>query len=92
MGPKQRARPAPGVISQELEGETMLLEIESESWFTLDDIGSQAWGLLRCGAALDDIRQALLTEYDVAPAQLEADFTALLRELQDAGLIIIESV
>lgn len=75
------------VTSREISGETVLLDMASERYFGLDEIGTRVWQVLAKtrspGAAFD----ALLEEYDVEPERLEHDLVELLERLADAGLI-----
>jgi hypothetical protein len=85
-------RMSPQVISQELSGETVILDLESECYFGLDAVGTRIWQLIREGAELRTIHDTLLDEYDVDAAQLHADLQALVEDAQQRGLItLVES-
>lgn len=75
------------VVSQEVSGETVLLDLKSEHYFGLDEVGTRIWQLLREHADLQTIFDILLAEYDVAPEQLSSDIDTLITQLKDAGLI-----
>ena len=75
------------VLFQEVGGETVLLDLESEQYFGLDEIGTRIWALLGEGRSSEDIVAVLLDEYDVDRARLAADVRELLGALLDAGLI-----
>ena len=75
------------VLFQEVGGETVLLDLDSEQYFGLDEVGTRIWALLGEGRCLDDIVATLLDEYDVEREQLSADVQELLAALLDAGLI-----
>ena len=75
------------VLFQEVGGETVLLDLDSEQYFGLDEVGTRIWALLGEGRCLDDIVATLLDEYDVEREQLSADVQELLTALLDAGLI-----
>ena len=70
------------VLSQELAGETILLNLDTGVYFGLDAVGTRIWQLLHAGRTLDAIREALVAEYDVASDQLEADLTRLVAHLR----------
>ena len=38
---------SPEVMSQEVSGETVLLDLQSESYFGLDEVGTRIWQLLQ---------------------------------------------
>ena len=75
------------VLAQELAGETVLLDLASESYFGLDSVGTRVWQLLGEGAEQEQVVAALLEEYEVERAVLERDITDLLGRLAEAGLI-----
>ena len=75
------------VLSQELAGETVLLDLASESYFGLDAVGTRIWQLLQGGADESQLVVTLLDEYEVEREVLERDVAELLDRLSEAGLI-----
>ena len=78
------------VLAQELAGETVLLDLASESYFGLDAVGTRVWQLLNEGMGQAALIDTLLDEYEVERAALEQDIADLLRRLAEAGLITFE--
>ena len=77
------------VLTQELAGETVLLDLASESYFGLDAVGTRIWQLLNEGQGKADLIESLLLEYEVEREALEKDVSELLNHLDKAGLIEI---
>ena len=77
------------VLAQELAGETVLLDLASESYFGLDAVGTRVWQLLNSGMDQEGIVTTMLEEYYVERAVLERDVEELLGRLSDSGLITI---
>ena len=77
------------VLAQELAGETVLLDLASESYFGLDAVGTRVWQLLNEGAGQKELIDTLLEEYEVEREVLEKDVAELLDRLSEAGLIKI---
>jgi len=75
------------VLSQEVSGETVLLELSSERYFGLDSVGTRIWQLLGEGRTIGEVLSLMLDEYDVSEEQLHADIMMLLEKLHEAGLI-----
>ena len=75
------------VLFQEVSGEIVLLDLASESYFGLDEIGARIWALLHENTSTGGIVEALLEEYEVEREILETDLEELLGNLLDAGLI-----
>ncbi len=76
------------VLSQEVAGETVLLDLQGESYFGLNEVGTRVWQLLQDQDDMQLVFDTLMAEYDdVKPEQLEQDLRILLKDLSDAGLI-----
>ena len=78
---------SPEVLFQEVSGEIVLLDLASESYFGLDEIGARIWALLNEEKTVGQIVEILLEEYEVDRARLEGDVSELLENLLEAGLI-----
>ena len=81
---------SPEVISQEVSGETVLLDLESENYFGLDEVGTRIWQLMKETNDLQAIYQTLLAEYDVSEERLQQDLDTLLGEISGLGLVTLE--
>jgi hypothetical protein len=75
------------VLSQEVNGETVLLDLDGESYFGLNEVGTRIWQLIQSEQTVDETLRALSDEYDVSRGQLENDVSELLDKLTDAGLV-----
>lgn len=74
-------------LFQELEGETVLLNLHNENYYGLDDVGTRVWQLLHEHGDVARLIATMLTEYDVGEATLRQDVEALIAELLEAGLV-----
>ena len=77
------------VMFRELEGESVLLNIETETYFGLDDVGTRMWNALEAADSIQIAYQALLDEYDVDPETLKQDMVDIIARLRGKGLIEI---
>jgi Coenzyme PQQ synthesis protein D (PqqD) len=75
------------VLMRELGGESVLLNLASETYFGLDDVGTRMWVLMTTAPSIQVAYDALLAEYSVAPEVLRHDMEALLGELLEHGLL-----
>jgi hypothetical protein len=82
---------SPDVISQEVSGETVLLDLESENYFGLDEVGTRVWQLIKETSDLGAIYNTLLKEYEVEEQRLQTDLDALLGEIAGLGLVTLEA-
>ncbi len=79
--------PSGEVLHQELEGETVLLDLNSERYFGLDPTGTRIWALLLEHQRPEAVIERMAQEFDADEAQLRGDVTELLTRLLDEGLI-----
>jgi len=77
----------PDILSQNVRGETVLLDLNGESYFGLDAVGTRIWQLLQEHSDLQKIYDSMLEEYDVEGEQLEKDIDELITKLVEAGLV-----
>jgi hypothetical protein len=89
MNPNQAISPAPDVIFQEVSGETVLLNLESEHYFGLDEVGTRVWQLIRETGDVQAIYRTMLAEYEVSEERLRRDLDALLDEIAGLGLVTL---
>lgn len=82
---------SPDVISQEVSGETVLLDLNSENYFGLDEVGTRIWQLIESSGNLQDIYDTLLAEYEVEADQLLEDMEQLLTDIEKAGLVTLQA-
>ena len=82
---------SPDVLSQEVSGETVLLDLESESYFGLDAVGTRIWQLIRDSGDLRTVYNTLLEEYEVDEPRLRADLEALITNACEQGLIRLQA-
>lgn len=85
--PDCKVQISPDALFQEVAGEIVLLDLRSENYFGLDEVGTRIWRLLETGINIGEVVQKLLQEYDVDQITLEADVNDLLEKLLEAGLI-----
>lgn len=87
--PDRRITLSPNALFQDIAGDAVILDLTSASYFGLDGVGVRFWKLLQADPSFQRAREALLAEYDVAPARLESDLDALLAQLAEAGLVTV---
>lgn len=86
--PDQAVRVPDGVFIEELpDGDSVLLNMENEQYFGLDEMGTHLWAALTTSPAIDDAIQFLLAEYDVDEVELRSDLEQFLADLADRGLV-----
>ncbi len=87
----QRIRIRDDVLSRVLEGEAVLLDLKSGTYFGLNEVGSEVWEIIRSGADIGQIRAKLLEQFDVDRHTVDRDLETLIAQLEERGLVEIES-
>jgi hypothetical protein len=77
----------PNVLARGVGAETVILDLESGTYFGLDPVGARIWQLLSEGKSLAEICSVIQSEYDVGAAQAQEDLVALVEELVAQGLV-----
>ena len=72
-------------------GESVILNLDSEAYFGLDEIGTRMWHVLTTTKLIREGITKLLDEYEVNPATLERDVRHLLTELAGEGLVSFDA-
>jgi predicted transcriptional regulator len=85
-----KVTPSPAVLVQELDGEAVLLNLDSECYFGLDDVGTRVWQHLLEHRLLGRVCEEMQKEFDVDEATLRADVLRLVEELIGAGIVTLE--
>src|ERR1700686_264529 len=79
------------VLVRFLDKEAVLLNIETERYFGLDETGARMWQLATKAAKIEAAYQALMREYDVDAETLREHLSELLEKLADNGLLVMNS-
>ena len=72
-----------------VDEDAVLLNMRTNQYYLLDEVGARLWGLLRDGKSLKESCQLLLEEYEVEPETLERDVLELLEKLKEQELVEI---
>lgn len=83
-----RVSQPPHVLIRDLGGESVLLNLETESYHGLDEVGHQMWTVLLSTPDLAGAFSALCTYYDAPPDVLAHDLDAFVTQLVEVGLLI----
>lgn len=75
------------VLVQTFEHESVLLNLDTECYHGLDDVGTRMWLALTQSNSIQAAFERLLTEYQVESATLKQDLEAFVKKLQQRGLV-----
>jgi hypothetical protein len=75
------------VLFRDLDGESVILNLQTESYFGLDEVGTRMWALLTASDTVQAALDALLEEYETDAGTLRKDLEELIGKLADQGLL-----
>jgi hypothetical protein len=84
------ARVSDDVVFRELDGEAVLLDLETGTYFGLDSVGTRIWQLIGDSGTLATILDRIVAEYEVERSTARTDLLDLVQALADRGLVEIE--
>jgi hypothetical protein len=77
----------PQVMHETIEGETIIIDLSTGTYFSLRGSGPAIWNALAGGADAAGVRQSLEQLYDAAPGEIDGAIEAFLVQLEAEGLI-----
>ena len=75
------------VLISGLQEESVILNLDSERYYGLDDVGTRMFSVLTTSDSIEQAFETLLGEYDVDREILRGDLTALIDKLLEQGLV-----
>ena len=77
-------------VSCDLAGEAAILSLKNGVYYGLNPLGARIWNLIQEPRRLAELRDILLSEYDVEAERCERDVIKVLHRLAAEGLIDIK--
>lgn len=74
-------------VSSDLGGDIAILDLKGGTYYGLDAVGARIWNLIQEPKTVREVRDILVSEYEVEPGRCERDLIALLWRLAGEGLI-----
>jgi hypothetical protein len=78
---------SPKTAWQIIEGEAVLLSMDTKVLRGLNPVGSRIWELIDGQRSLEEIAGVIVQEFDVAPGVAVQDVRAFVQDLLDRGLV-----
>jgi hypothetical protein len=79
------------VIFRELNGEGVILDLESGTYFGLDAVGTRIWQLCMEHGSLQAVWEVMQCEFDAPSETLRSDLLAFVNELSTKRLLAPQS-
>ena len=77
------------VLSTKVGEDTVLLNLQTGMYHSLDPVGTRFLDLLQASGGLEAVHHALLEEFDVSTTRLETDLLRLSRDMLAKGLLVM---
>jgi len=75
------------VFFQELDGQAVILNVQTSTYFGLNEVGTRMWNLLSEHKHVGIVYNKLIEEYDVTAEQLAGDLQIFINDLQSKQLV-----
>ena len=75
------------VFAQEVDGEMVILDMESENYFGLDEVGTSIWQAMQEKEILQEVFEVLMEQYEVEEEVLQKDLSDFVDKLFENGLV-----
>jgi coenzyme PQQ biosynthesis protein PqqD len=85
-----RPRRREGILTQEAQGQTVLLRLDDGGYYALDEVGATIWGLCDGQRAVGEIVAELCAEFDAPERTIRADVLEFIRELRSEQLLVVD--
>lgn len=72
---------APAVLSETVDGEAIIVNLDTGAYYSLTGTGAEIWDLLQEGVSLETLLSWIKGHYTGEPQQIAAGVTALIEEL-----------
>lgn len=80
------------VVFRDLRQETVLLNVRSGEYHSVDPVGARFFAVMREGGTLFEATQALAGEYGQPRETVEADMAVFVAQLLELGLVELATV
>ena len=86
-----RVRIPDGVLSRDLQGELVILDLKTGVYFGLDPVGTRIWHLLQEHQFLQKVIDSLVEEYEVTETVCAHDLLGFVAKMLEKGLVEVNN-
>ena len=79
----------PQVTHETIDGETVILNLDTGSYYSIDKAGAMIWGLIDAGASVRQIIESVSLNYTGSLQEIELGVSVLVEKLEQEGLIVV---
>jgi hypothetical protein len=78
----------PTVTHETIDGEAVIINLDSGNYYSLLEVGSFIWGLVEKGASASEVQNLVLQTYQGNATDIDRGVQELLAQLQQENLIV----
>jgi coenzyme PQQ synthesis protein D (PqqD) len=78
----------PTVTHETIDGEAVIINLDSGNYYSLVDVGSFIWGHIETGASAGELQNLVLQSYTGSASDIDRGVQELLSQLQQENLIV----
>ncbi len=78
----------PAVVSDTVDNETIIVDLDSGTYYDLNHVGAAIWGLLVRGSTAAEVSADLVSRFGAEPQVAQRDVDGLLALLLEEGLLV----
>jgi hypothetical protein len=75
------------VVHETIDGETIIIQLETGTYYSLAGSGAEAWAMLAAGRSTDEVVEELARRYEASTDELTRVIADLVRELRREELL-----
>ncbi len=79
---------SPAVIGEVLDGEAIIVNLDTGAYYSLDGAGAVVWETAQAGAPMTDLIGSVVARFDGADAEIGTGVASLVGELVAEGLLV----
>ena len=78
-------------VFSNLEDEVAILSLKDGMYYGLNEVGARIWNLIQEPRTVGEVRDLLVSEYEVNPDRCEHELIALLQDLVAEGIVEVRT-
>jgi hypothetical protein len=82
---------SPQVTHETIDGEAVILNLDTGSYYSVNNAAAVIWNLLDSGMTIKRIIETISARFTGSPKEIEAGVQALIEKLAEEGLIIVNA-
>jgi DNA-directed RNA polymerase delta subunit len=88
--PDARLNHAADLLASEIDGEIVMMDVESGNYLNFDAVATDIWNRIGAGIRFDDLCAAIAGAYDADSATITRDVAEFVNDLITRGLVRVE--